>query len=368
MEDTSFVNEKESKILETTEEILFSTSEETTAVGEVIVDNIPTKSKNKTPLLIVLAIAGIAVVAGTILLLIPSKEKQAIRTANSYIEAENYQEAINTLTQVEQTTEIVSLQENIYNLVENNVEELLDDKDYKEALKLLDQWEVLPAHTELTNEALEGWVEELISEGEYKEAFTVLSKHSTASSYDTLSKTVLEKHVEELMNNGQYTDAITVLSDHKSVSNFKELYNQVKWESIILECAFNLRPNMKNPSSLQITSVEAYNTSSSDATYPAIILQSSGQNGFGGYSTSLVAFSTTDLSLLGSTSTMDRSDTDDYTELLIILLIDTYRTGGNDIKDFAFDLSRINNFLTSGKKPELNISVFKNENTTEANL
>jgi hypothetical protein len=42
MEDTSFVNEKESKILETTEEILFSTSEETTAVGEVIVDNIPT--------------------------------------------------------------------------------------------------------------------------------------------------------------------------------------------------------------------------------------------------------------------------------------------------------------------------------------
>lgn len=326
MEDTLLSPEDCCEIPEVTAEAQSPTPEETTAVTEVVVRNIP-----KIPLFIGLAVASVAVVVGTILLLIPSKEKQAIRTANSYIEAENYHEAVSALSKVEQTDEVIALQDKIYGIVEDNVAELLDDEDYKEALKLLEQWETLPAYTELTDEALEG-------------------------------------RVEELMNDGEYTDALAVLDDHKSVSNNEKLYNKVKWESIILECAFNLRPSMKNPTSLQITSIEAYDTSASDASYPAIILQSSGQNGFGGYSTSLVAFSTTDLSLLGSTSTMDIDDADDYTELLIIYLIETYRESGKDISYLAFDLSRINSFLGSGKKPELNITAFKNENTSETNL
>lgn len=331
MEDTLLAPEDRCEIPEAAEEVLSPTPKETTAVTEVVVQNIPQKNKSKTPLFIGLAVAGVAVVVGIILLLIPSKEKQAISTANSYIEAENYQQAVSALSEVEQTDEVIALRDKIYGIVEDSVEELLDDEDYKGALKLLKQWEALPAYTELTDEALEG-------------------------------------RVEELMNDGEYTDALTVLDDHKSVSNYEELYNKVKWESIILECAFNLRPSMKNPTSLQITSVEAYETSASDASYPAIILQSSGQNGFGGYSTSLVAFSTTDLSLLGSTSTMDSDDADDYTELLIIYLIEAYRESGDEITDLAFDLSRINSFLSSGKKPELNITEFKNENTSETNL
>lgn len=368
MEDTLLSPEARCEIPEAAEEVLSPTPEETTAVTEVVVQNIPPKTKSKTPLFIGLAVAGIAVVVGIILLLIPSKEKQAISTANSYIEAENYQKAMSALSEVEQTDEVIALQNKIYDIVEDNVEELLDDEDYKGALKLLKQWETLPAYTDLTDEALEGRVEELIAESEYKEAFKLLSDHGSAGNCQTLSKTVLEEQVEELMNNGEYTDALTILDDHKSVSNYEELYNKVKWESIILECAFDLRPSMKNPTSLQITSVEAYETSASDASYPAIILQSSGQNGFGGYSTSLVAFSTTDLSFLGSTSTMDSDDADSYTELLVIILIEGYRESGNKITDFEFDLSRINSFLSSGKKPELNITAFKNENTLETNL
>ena len=329
MEETLLEPKKSCVFPETTLETQSPPQEET--VTQVIVQNIPQKNKNKTPLLFALAVTGIAVVVGTVLLLIPNKEKNALRAANSYIEAGDYLEAVNTLSNVEQTAEVIALQDKIYGIVENNVEELLDEENYKGALTLLKQWEALTEYDQLTNEALKG-------------------------------------RMEELMNDGEYTDALTILDDHSSASNYEELYKTVKWESIILECAFNLRPSMKNPTSLQINSVEVYDTSDSDASYPAIILQSSGQNGFGGYSTSLVAFSTTDLSLLGSTSTMDSDDADTYTELLIIYLIETYRDSGNEIKDCAFDLSRINSFLSSGKKPKLDIKAFQNEDTTETNL
>ena len=329
MEET-FLEPKESCVSpETMAETQSPPQEET--FTEVIMQNIPTKTKSKSSLFIALAVAGIAVVVGTVLLLIPSKEKKALRTANSYIEAGDYQKAVNALSDVEQTDEVIALQNKIYGIVENSVEELLDEENYKGALKLLKQWEALTEYDQLTSEALKG-------------------------------------RIEELMNDGEYTDALTILNDHSSASNYEKLYKTVKWESIILECAFNLRPSMKNPTSLQINSVEAYDTSDSDASYPAIILQSSGQNGFGGYSASLVAFSTTDLSLLGSTSTMDSDDADTYTELLIIYLIEAYRDSGDEIQDCTFDLSRINNFLNSGKKPELDIKAFQNEDTTETNL
>ena len=181
------------------------------------------------------------------------------------------------------------------------------------------------------------------------------------------SETVTKK-VTLTMDTGNYVEALSLLNRNKRVANYSELYDLIKFESIVLECILNLKPLMKNPSSLQITRVDIYRN---EREYPSIIIYSSGQNGFGGYSTSISTFSCTDLTHINSISSLDPDDLDSkddsyLLDLATIVLI-TDLLDDNKKYNVDIDLNRINNCIQNSK-PIIDNSVYKQTVSTTESL
>ncbi len=245
---------------------------------------------------------------------------------------------------------------------------LADDEQYAEALELLDTIEDPSADIKKEIKALKEDIHtgildkfaELLEKKSAKDAFAYLETYTSLSNYDELKDQIsdcVEEHIYALMDEGEYIEAQDVLSTISFLPKYDLISRQLKYETFIIQCAFDLRPIMKNPSSLQINSVEFYDASE---VYPFVIISESGQNGFGGYATGYVIFDDDDLTYMGSCSTLDLDDIDDddYSDYLTAVLILGYRKSDLEITDAVFDLSRINAFIASGKMPNIDIKQY----------
>lgn len=325
----------------------------------VAVPELP-KKKSKLPWIIACMVGILAIVAAVVVLLLPSKQDKAIEQAEEYLAAGQYRQAIEALEAVEENDDVEAALTKVYKAVESEIKDLISDEEYDDALEMLKAWTDLQEYDSLCAKTVEKAFGTLLEEGEYVEALELLDEWKDLPDYQALCDEGIEKAVTTMMNDGKYIDAYELLKNYPDAESYTALRNQMMAETVILQCAFNYRPLMKNPSSLQISEAELYVYGGTvEADYPQVILHTSGQNGFGGYATSWSIYDAEDLEYVGSTSTLSVYDADDYYEALVIGLIDIYR----DYEEIEaeFDLSRINGFLQSGKKPDIDPKLFAEE-------
>lgn len=327
-------------------------------VTQVPAEVVLPKAKSKLPLVICGVVLAAVVMAGAVLLLMPSKQDKAIEQAEKYLAAEQYRQAIDTLEAVESDSDVEVAMSKVYKAVADEVKELISDEEYDDALDMLEGWKDHPDYKNLCEKTISKAVTALTDEGDYEEALELLGEWKDFPDYQKLCAESVEEAVLKMLDDGEYVDAHNLLEKYSDVENYTALHNQVKVETIILTCGFSVRSVYKNPSSMQVNDVELYE--SPEGNYPYVILKTSGQNGFGGYASSLTTYSTDNLEYLGSTATMDPDDADDVYELLIIYAIEAYRAC-KAIDNVECDLARINSFLQSGKKPDMDAGLYTNE-------
>lgn len=214
----------------------------------------------------------------------------------------------------------------------------------------------------------------MISEGNYKEAVKILSSIKQTEKTEELIELVNEKveeSIEEIMFSGDYVKALKKLNDYSSLSVYDKLLEEIKYESIAVTCLLNLKPILKNPNSLQANSISFYKSGSDEEKhpYPSIIINSSGQNGFGGYSTSYSIYSIDDLEYLGSCSSLDYDDynlnnDDEKYEAAVCFLV--LITMDREPLNVNIDLNRINKILSDNITPNVEVEQFAESSQTPA--
>jgi len=315
----------------------------------------PPKKKWKIVLPIIGAVILIAAIA--VLIYMSGADGRTVEEARRLAQNEEYFEALNLLNTIKDPgndteIQINAVKEDIFDDMESEIIDLITEESYDEAIELLETYSILPNYQEVTlriYDAIEENIEEILDEGDSTAALEMLEKFPDLPSYNDMQAlvyTALEEDVQAFMNEGDYVAAQEFLNGHAYLTNYDKLCRQVKYETFLIQCAFDLRPRMKNPRSLMITGVEIYE---SESEYPTIIFDVSGQNGFGGYTTSYVVFDNDDLTYLGMCSSIYEPDDDEY---LTAYLIRMYRLDP-EITDAVFDLERINQFLADGNMPTI---------------
>ena len=199
-------------------------------------------------------------------------------------------------------------------------------------------------------------VKSLISENSYLEALDTLKDLNDPSKGDSLKEDIydgMEKEITDLMKEGDYIKAQKKLDKYNMIPQYSSLAESLKYETFALYALMDLRPSLKNPSSLQVSEVLFFGATE-DSEYPGMTLTTSGQNGFGGYATNYTMISAKDLTVVGSCSSLDVDKLSDYSEKLICVLIMALLEGGTKM-NIKVDINRLNAVLSSGVTPKLDI-------------
>lgn len=345
-----------------------STPEE---ISPVVLTPVAAK-KSKKPLLICLGAAA-AVILSLTLLFVLSKPSRTIKRAQELSLLGDYGEALALLDDLSSNKARLAEKE-IYSLAEGDLEAHLDDADYEKARKLLNTLPDTPESEDLWGKVFES-VEEGISahlaDGDYTAAQELLDENNDLPNAALVQEKVwslksasIEADITALMDDGDYIAAQELLDENNDLPNAALLQEQIMYESFILNCAFDLRPHMKNPSSLQFNWVEFYASPSADD-YPYMVYYFSGQNGWGGASASYGTADNDDMTHLGSTDTLDTYDIDDVYEYMTALIIKGYRE--KEELPVSFNLNRINTILATGNFPKIDITRYTQSNS-ESNV
>ena len=186
------------------------------------------------------------------------------------------------------------------------------------------------------------------SRGDYEKAiddFEQLGNYKDAKKYLSVCE------AKELCSAGKYEDAYDELKNISGFDEAKTLLRQIYYEGRFFEGITDMRSYYKNPDSLQINSVDVYLQNDK----LVFLTTSSGQNGFGGYSTSHDIFTEGKNNVyqyLGSCNSMDEDDystkdEDDLYELLILKTIEVVRDEGIKVEG-AMDFERVKNLIQNG--------------------
>lgn len=290
-----------------------------TVTMPIYIQTTASTAKRKKPLLFVLG--GIfSVILFVVLALVLTKPGRTVKRAQELSLLGEYGNALVLLSELDSSKARLAEKE-VYSQVEEELESYLEDAHYEKARKILEE---LPDTSECD---------------ELKEML-----------YDSI-----EDGISALMDAGDYIAAQKLLDESEELPNFALLQEQIKYESLILNCAFDLRPHLNNPASLQINWVEIY-PGDSDDKYPALVYFYSGQNGFGGTSAKYGVSSRADATHLGGTESLDTDDLDDYSEMLVAILINAYREE-SELSVF-FNLNRVNTLLAAGNMPKIDITQY----------
>lgn len=186
------------------------------------------------------------------------------------------------------------------------------------------------------------------SRGDYEKAmddFEQLGIYKDSKKYLSICE------AQQLCSAGKYEDAF---DEMKGITDFEEakgLLRQIYYEGRFFEGVTDMRAYYKNPDSLQINNADVYSQNGKIV----YIVTSSGQNGFGGYSSSnslLVENKNGEFEYLGSCHSMDESDyntkdEDDIYELIILRSIKLIREEGIKI-DGAMNFERVKSIIQNG--------------------
>lgn len=145
-----------------------------------------------------------------------------------------------------------------------------------------------------------------------------------------------------LLAESKYEEANAILSQITEYKDVASIQNQIKYETQAFACITNLKKVLKNPDSLKINEISFY---TSTLPTPHCVMLFSGQNGFGGNTTSYALFSPKDHSLIGTCDTLETTkvDRDDFNELITCAFINSINDESKRIGEV--NLSRVNTAL-----------------------
>lgn len=150
---------------------------------------------------------------------------------------------------------------------------------------------------------------------------------------------------------GDYRTAYDLLVQIPNVEGVKPLLREIFFETRLFEGLADLRTSLKNPDSLTVTSIQfTYYVASggSNKNAPPCILTVSGQNGFGGYSTSYVLLTEGDNNngyiCLGSCRSLTENTNSD-SEALTAIMINLYLADNNTRIENPVNIDRVNNII-----------------------
>jgi len=197
-------------------------------------------------------------------------------------------------------------------------------------------------------------IENYIEIKDYSNAFNEAEKIAKNSQYDYYVSKIsasISDDIEALVNEGKYSEALEMLTSYPTIDNYSNTHESIIFESLALNCIYELRSYFKNPNSMQVNSLTFY-IFDGDA-LPSVVMKTSGQNGFGGYSSSYDLFTYDDTSheynYLGSVDSLNEDDLDDAGDQLTLLLIQTIQLGK---ETGEIDISRINALLSNSITPD----------------
>ncbi len=173
---------------------------------------------------------------------------------------------------------------------------------------------------------------------------------------------------------GDYESGYEELQKIPDFIETKSLLRQIYYETMLFEGLKELRTSMKNPDSLGVNEVTfTYDDSGNSEALPACIVTVSGQNGLGGYSTSLALFTYDEedkvYSYLGSCSSLEIESSDDLYDRLIKVLIKGYLE--DEKVENPIDIERVNAVVASKKYTnikrisELKFEMFSDESVDD---
>lgn len=199
--------------------------------------------------------------------------------------------------------------------------------------------------------------------GEYDEAIKIYKDLGNYKDSDICSDYC---KALSLCAEGNYESAYSILMNIKDYEKTTTLLKQIYYETRLFEGVNELKLYMKNPDSLTLKKVSFYysksTTTGSTATIenPACVILKSGQNGFGGYSSSysLCTYNKSEDSYqyAGSCNSLNASDYDlsDKEEIYMWLVCKAINLHKNNIEIVdAVDMNRVCAIITSGKYAQI---------------
>ena len=198
-----------------------------------------------------------------------------------------------------------------------------------------------------------------IHNGQVIEIQAWLQDHKSAYKAQALQKEInvtLQQNINSSMESGDYVNAQMWLNALFSGDDLGNLKENIVYESIALSCAVGVKPYFKNPQSFQFNSVEFYNNGD---IIPCCVARCSGQNGFGGYTSSYSYFvyseAADNMEFIGSCTSLFSGDNSDTDEMLISYLINDAM---KNPKVGSVDVSRLNRVLAADTQIQIDLSQY----------
>ena len=187
--------------------------------------------------------------------------------------------------------------------------------------------------------------------GDYEKA---IDEFTELDGYEESKKYIAVCEAKQFCQTGKYENAFDEIRDIPDFAEAKTLMKQIYYESRLFEGISDMRSHYKNPESLQVNNVDTYLLAGTKE--PIFVVTSSGQNGFGGYSSSYCLIMESKDSgkyeYLGSCNSLDEDDydyskDDDYVKLLILKTIKLLQSDGTKLEGIA-DYERVKNIVQGG--------------------
>ena len=180
-----------------------------------------------------------------------------------------------------------------------------------------------------------------------KTDFDQLKGYKDADKYLSFSNAQL------LMDEGKYEKAYKELAEINDFSGVSDALEETFLESISCVCLSDYRQYLKNPDSLNVSSIDYYG---SQEEYPSMVMAISGENGWGGTSSSFVLYTwDTDekkYEIFGTCDSLDEDDydeddSDDFVELLTCRIINAMEESSTKTPnaDKVVKMKRIQKFI-----------------------
>ncbi len=239
--------------------------------------------------------------------------------AQAAFKAGDYDEALKACDQIPNYSGASELKDEILFTKAQNA---YQSGQYDEALGICDQIKDYDGTASLVNDITFAKAKAAYESSDFDGALTLLSNIADYEGADTLKDDIIWAKGSKLFQEGDFESAKTELGKIPESLNAASLLDEIAAYEQALTCSVDLKSLLKNPDSMQLFEIRNY--VSPDTKQSIIMIEYSGQNGFGGMTRSYVAY--LDGEYTGNCSSLDVNDidSDDYKELGTWLVLNTF--------------------------------------------
>ncbi len=186
-----------------------------------------------------------------------------------------------------------------------------------------------------------------VGEQDYEVAQDYLDSIPGHEDPEQLKENICYNQALQILETGDYVTAYNMLMTISAYQDSEALANQLYNEALALSCILDYREMLKNPSSLQIYTLEFFDDE--DSANPTVFMEVGATNSYGAMVNGYVLYS--DYEYLASATDLypnlySWSDANDLLQYYSAMLIREYVDSDEGFGEF--DLDRINRLLTAG--------------------